>query len=174
MDALECMLTRRSVKSYKDTPVAKELIEKIVEAGTYAPTGRNAQAPIILAVRNKAVRDELSKINAKILGAPEGSDPFYNAPVVLVVLAAKERNTRVYDGSSVMQNLQLAAHALGLGACWIHRAKETFELPEGKALLEKLGVEGEYEGVGNCVIGYLDGEYPATRARKEKWVYYVD
>lgn len=174
MDALECMLTRRSVKSYKDTPVAKELIEKIVEAGTYAPTGRNAQAPIILAVRNKAVRDELSKINAKILGAPEGSDPFYNAPVVLVVLAAKERNTRVYDGSSVMQNLQLAAHALGLGACWIHRAKETFELPEGKALLAKLGVEGEYEGVGNCVIGYLDGEYPATRARKEKWVYYVD
>ena len=174
MDALECMLTRRSVKSYKDTPVAKELIEKIVEAGTYAPTGRNAQAPIILAVRNKAVRDELSKINAKILGAPEGSDPFYNAPVVLVVLAAKERNTRVYDGSSVMQNLQLAAHALGLGACWIHRAKETFELPEGKALLAKLGVEGEYEGVGNCVIGYLDGEYPATRARKENWVYYVD
>ena len=174
MDALECMLTRRSVKSYQSTPVAKELIEKIVEAGTYAPTGRNAQAPIILAVRNKAVRDELSKINAKILGAPEGSDPFYNAPVVLVVLAAKERNTRVYDGSSVMQNLQLAAHALGLGACWIHRAKETFELPEGKALLAKLGVEGEYEGVGNCVIGYLDGEYPATRARKEKWVYYVD
>lgn len=174
MDALECMLTRRSVKSYKDTPVAKELIEKIVEAGTYAPTGRNAQAPIILAVRNKAVRDELSKINAKILGAPEGSDPFYNAPVVLVVLAAKERNTRVYDGSSVMQNLQLAAHALGLGACWIHRAKETFELPEGKALLAKLGVEGEYEGVGNCVIGYLDGEYPATRARKENWVYYVE
>ena len=174
MDALECMLTRRSVKSYQSTPVAKELIEKIVEAGTYAPTGRNAQAPILLAVRNKAVRDELSKINAKILGAPEGSDPFYNAPVVLVVLAAKERNTRVYDGSSVMQNLQLAAHALGLGACWIHRAKETFELPEGKALLEKLGVDGEYEGVGNCVIGYLDGEYPATRARKEKWVYYVD
>jgi nitroreductase len=168
------MLTRRSVKSYKDTPVAKELIEKIVEAGTYAPTGRNAQAPIILAVRNKAVRDELSKINAKILGAPEGSDPFYNAPVVLVVLAAKERNTRVYDGSSVMQNLQLAAHALGLGACWIHRAKETFELPEGKALLAKLGVEGEYEGVGNCVIGYLDGEYPSTRARKENWVYYVE
>ena len=144
MEALECMLTRRSVKKYKDTPVAKELIQKIVEAGTYAPTGRNAQAPIILAVSNRQVRDELSAINAKVLGAREGTDPFYNAPVVLVVLAEKERNTRVYDGSSVMQNLQLAAHALGLGSCWIHRAKETFELPEGKAILERLGITGEY------------------------------
>jgi len=174
MEALECMLTRRSVKKYKDTPVAKELIEKIVEAGTYAPTGRNAQAPIILAVSNRQVRDELSAINAKVLGASEGTDPFYNAPVVLVVLAEKERNTRVYDGSSVMQNLQLAAHALGLGSCWIHRAKETFELPEGKAILARLGITGEYEGIGNCVIGYLDGEYPVTRPRKENWVYYVD
>ena len=174
MEALECMLTRRSVKKYKDTPVAKELIEKIVKAGTYAPTGRNAQAPIILAVSNRQVRDELSAINAKVLGAPEGTDPFYNAPVVLVVLAEKERNTRVYDGSSVMQNLQLAAHALGLGSCWIHRAKETFELPEGKAILARLGITGEYEGIGNCVIGYLDGEYPVTRPRKENWVYYVD
>ena len=152
MDAMQAMLPRRSVKKYKSDPVPKELIEKIVEAGTYAPTGRNAQAPIILAVSNRQVRDELMKLNAKILGA-EGSDPFYNAPVVLVVLAEKERNTRVYDGSCVMENLMLAAHALGLGSCWIHRAKETFELPEGKALLQSLGIEGEYEGVGNCVIG---------------------
>ena len=173
MDVFECMLTRRSVKSYQSTPVAKELIEKIVEAGTYAPTGRNAQAPIILAVSNKAVRDELSKINAKILGAPEGSDPFYNAPVVLVVLAAKERNTRVYDGSSVMQNLQLAAHALGLGACWIHRAKETFEMPEWQEWLKTLGIDEEYEGIGNCVIGYPEVT-PSVKPRKENWVYYID
>ena len=112
MDAMQAMLTRRSVKKYKSDPVPKELIEKIEEAGTYAPTGRNAQAPIILAVSNRQVRDELMKLNAKILGA-EGSDPFYNAPVVLVVLAEKERNTRVYDGSCVMENLMLAAHALG-------------------------------------------------------------
>ena len=172
MDAMQAMLTRRSVKKYKSEPVPKELIEKIVEAGTYAPTGRNAQAPIILAVSNRQVRDELMKFNAKILGA-EGSDPFYNAPVVLVVLAAKERNTRVYDGSCVMENLMLAAHALGLGSCWIHRAKETFELPEGKALLQSLGIEGEYEGVGNCVIGYPDLT-PETKPRKENWVYYID
>ena len=171
MDAMQNLLTRKSVKKYKSDPVPQELIEKIVEAGTYAPTGRNAQAPIILAVSNRQVRDELMKLNAKILGA-EGSDPFYNAPIVLVVLAAKERNTRVYDGSCVMENLMLAAHALGLGSCWIHRAKETFELPEGKAILQSLGIEGEYEGVGNCIIGYPDHE-PEPKPRKENWVYYI-
>lgn len=174
MDAMKNMLTRTSVKKYKPDPVAKELLDQIIEAGTYAPTGRNLQSPIILAVTNTQVRDELSKLNAKVLGAPEGTDPFYGAPVVLVVLANKACNTRVYDGSLVMGNLQLAAHALGLGACWIHRAKETFEMPEGKALLEKLGIEGEYEGVGNCIVGYPDGEVPAIKPRKENWVYYVD
>lgn len=172
MDAMQNLLTRTSVKKYKSDPVPKALIEKIVEAGTYAPSGRNAQSPIILAISDRQVRDELSRINAKILGA-EGADPFYNAPVVLVVLAEKERNTRVYDGSCVMENLMLAAHALGLGSCWIYRAKETFELPEGKALLEKLGVKGEYEGVGNCIVGYADGEFP-VKPRKENRVYYVD
>lgn len=174
MDAIKNMLTRTSVKKYKPDPVAKGLLDQIIEAGTYAPTGRNLQSPIILAVTNTQVRDELSKLNAKVLGAPEGTDPFYGAPVVLVVLANKACNTRVYDGSLVMGNLQLAAHALGLGACWIHRAKEVFEMEEGKALLKKLGIEGEYEGVGNCIVGYPDGEVPAIKPRKENWVYYVD
>lgn len=174
MDAIENLLTRRSVKGYKPDPVPKEVIEKIVQAGTYAATGRNLQSPIILAVTNRQVRDELSKLNAEILGMPEGSDPFYGAPAVLVVLADKNCRTRVYDGSLVMGNLMLAAHAFGVGSCWIHRARETFEQEEGKALLKKLGVEGEYEGVGNCVLGYPKGELPAAKPRKEKWVYYVD
>ncbi len=174
MNTIEAMLTRRSVKGYKPDPVAKELIEKIVQAGTFAATGRNLQSPVILAVTNRQVRDELSRLNAQILGSPEGTDPFYGAPVVLVVLAAKERNTRVYDGSLVMGNLMLAAHELGVGSCWIHRAKETFELPEGKALLRRLGVEGEYEGIGNCVLGYPKGELPAAKPRKENWVYFVE
>lgn len=173
MDAIKNMLTRTSVKKYKPDPVPKEILDQIIEAGTHAPTGRNAQSPIILAVTNRQVRDELSKLNAKVLGT-EGSDPFYGAPVVLVVLADKQRNTRVYDGSLVMGNLQLAAHALGVGACWIHRAKETFEMPEGLALLKELGIEGEYEGIGNCVLGYPDGDFPPVKPRKEKWVYYVD
>lgn len=170
----ENILTRRSVKKYKSDFVAKELIEKVVEAGTYAATGRNRQAPIILAVTNKALRDKLSKMNAKIMGMDESFDPFYGAPVVLVVLADKTVSTHVYDGSLVMGNLMLAAHALGLGSCWIHRAKEEFESEEGKAILKELGIEGEYEGIGHCILGYADGELPAAKPRKDGWVYYID
>ncbi len=170
----ENILTRRSVKKYKPDPVAKELIEKVVEAGTYAATGRNRQAPIILAVTNKALRDKLSKMNAKIMGMDESFDPFYGAPVVLVVLADKTVSTHVYDGSLVMGNLMLAAHALGLGSCWIHRAREEFESDEGKAILSGLGIKGEYEGIGHLVLGYADGSLPAAKPRKDGWVYYID
>ena len=171
-DFLEVINSRVSVKSYQSTPVAKELIEKIVEAGTHAPTGLNKQSPIILAVTNKEVRDRLSYLNAG-KDPFKRADPFYNAPVVLVVLADKSVPTHVYDGALVMENMLLAAHSLGLGACWIHRAKETFEMEEGKRLLKDLGIEGEYEGIGNCIVGYPD-VVPAKKPRKERWVYYVE
>ncbi len=170
-DIINSIISRRSVKNYKSTPVDESLIKEIVKAGTYAPTGRNRQAPIILAVTNKEIRDRLSKINADILGTD--TDPFYNAPVVLVVLADKNVNTYCYDGSLVMGNLMLAAHSLGLGSCWIHRAKETFETEEGKEILKSLGIEGDYEGIGNCVIGYIEGEYPPERPRKDNYSYYI-
>ena len=166
------MLTRSSVKKYKSDPVPKELMDKIIEAGLRAPSGLNKQAPIILAVTDKQVRDELSKINAG-KDPFKRADPFYNAPCVLVVLADKSAFTYAYDGPLVMENMMLAAHALGLGACWIHRAKETFEQPEWKEFLKKLGIEGEYEGIGNCIIGYPDGEVPAVKPTKEGRVYYV-
>lgn len=172
MDAIQAMLTRKSIKKYKSQPVEKELIDKIVEAGLNAPSGLNKQSPIILVVTNKEIRDELSRLNAN--DDPFfRSDPFYGAPCVLVVLADKSVPTHVYDGSLVMENLQLAAHALGLGACWIHRARETFERPEGKAILKKLGIEGEYEGIGNCIVGYPDIN-PEKKQRKENRVYYID
>lgn len=172
MEALENLLTRVSVKKYKDTPVDKALLDKIIEAGLHAPSGLNKQAPIILAVTNKEIRDKLSKINA---GKDPffRTDPFYGAPVVLVVLADKSVPTYLYDGSLVMENMLLAAHALGLGACWIHRAKETFELPEGKELLKSLGIEGDYEGIGNCIVGYADIK-TEKKPRKGNRVYYVD
>jgi len=169
-EVLNCIKTRRSIKKYKSDEVPTELIEKIIEAGTYAPSGMNKQSAIILAVTNKEVRDNLSKVNASIMGME--NDPFYNAPVVLVVLAKKDIFTHVYDGSIVMENMLLAAHSLGLGACWIHRAKETFETEYGKNLLKSLGIEEEYEGIGNCVIGYPDME-PVEKPRKENYVYYV-
>jgi nitroreductase len=171
MQVLENILTRKSVKKYKDTPVEKQLIEQIVQAGISAPSGLNKQSPIIVAVTNKEVRDRLSKLNA---GKDPffRSDPFYGAPCVLVVLADKSVPTYLYDGSLVMENLLLAAHALGLGACWIHRAKETFETEEGKAILKSLGIEGDYEGIGNCILGYADGEFP-VKAKKENRVFYI-
>ena len=169
---IEVIKSRRSIKKFKPDMISKEIIEQIVEAGTYAPTGKNRQSPIIIAITNKEVRDKLSKLNAEILGTTK--DPFYNAPVVLVVLADKTKDTYIYDGSLVMGNLMLAAHSLGIGSCWIHRAKEEFERPEGKEILKSLGIEGEYEGIGHCVLGYFDGEYPKTSPRKKDWIYYLD
>lgn len=172
-DLIQEMITRRSVRKYKPDMIPKETIDKIIEAGLYAPSGMGRQPVIILAVTNKEVRDRLSKLNAGIMGA-DGTDPFYGAPVVLVVLADKKVPTYLYDGSLVMANLMLAAHDQGIGSCWIHRAKEEFEQKEGKELLKSLGIEGEYEGIGHCILGYADEPAKETAPRKEKRVYYVE
>ena len=169
-ELLQTIKTRKSTKSFLDKEVPLELIEQIVEAGTYAPTGRNLQSPIIVAITNKEVRDQLSKMNASIMNAK--TDPFYGAPVVLVVLANKDVNTYIYDGSCVMENLMLAAHSLGLGSCWIHRAKEEFESEEGKSLLKEWGIEGNYEGIGHVILGYNKVD-PVEKPRKDNYIYYV-
>ena len=168
---LDAIITRRSVRSYKPDPIPEDVLERILTAGQYAATGMNRQSPIILAVTDKAVRDELSAMNAAIMGTDK--DPFYGAPVVLVVLASKAAPTYVYDGSLVMGNLLLAAHAEGLGSCWIHRAKEEFESEEGKALLRRLGIDGEYEGIGHCILGYAAEEPKAAAPRKQDYVYWL-
>ena len=171
MDAMQNLLTRRSVRKYKPDMVPQEKLEKILEAGTYAATGMGRQSPIILAVTDKAMRDRLSKMNAAIMGVD--SDPFYGAPVVLVVLADKNVPTYIYDGSLVMGNLMNAAHAEGIASCWIHRAKEEFNSSEGKQILQDLGITGDYEGIGHCILGYADGDEPAAKPRKENYVYSV-
>ena len=172
-EVLNNIITRRSVKKYKPDMVSDELIEQIVRAGTFAPTGMNKQSPIILAVTNKQMRDKLSDMNRRVGGWGEGMDPFYGAPVVLVVLANREYPTAVYDGSIVMENLMLAAHSLGVDSCWIHRAKEEFDSEEGKEILRSLGIKGEYEGVGHCILGYAEDGQPEAKDRKPDWVYYV-
>lgn len=165
---IENMIERRSIRKYKETPVPQNLLDEILKAGTYAPTGYNRQSPIIIAVTDKALRDRISKINAAVMGAD--SDPFYGAPVVLVVLADRSVPTYIYDGSLVMGNLLGAAHSLGLGSCWINRAKETFNTDEGKEILRELGIEGDYEGIGNCIVGYADCPNPEAKPRKENYV----
>ena len=157
-EVLENIRSRRSIRSYKSDPVPRELIEQVLEAGMYAPTGKGMQSPIILTVTDKAVRDKLSAMNAKIMGSD--SDPFYGAPVVLVVLADRSMPNHVYDGTLVMENLMLAAHSLGLGSCWIHRAREEFDSEEGKQLLKSIGVTGDYEGIGHCILGWAKTPLP--------------
>ena len=172
-EVLEKMKTRRSIRKYKKDMIPQEVLDQIIEAGLYAASGKGQQSAIIIQVTNKEMRDEIAKMNCQIGGWEKGFDPFYGAPAMLIVLGKKDWPTHVYDGSLVMGNLMLAAHELGIGSCWIHRAKEEFETEWGRNLLKSLGVEGEYEGIGHCALGYVDGDYPDTPARKESRVYHL-
>ena len=164
------LINRRSIRKYKDEQISREELDIVLQAGICAPTGKNLQSPIMIAVQDKETIKQLSRINAQIMGV--SSDPFYGAPTVVVVLARAESPHAVQDGSLVLGNLMNAAHAIGLGSCWINRAKETFETEEGKELLKKWEIEGEYVGIGNCILGYPD-EAPSMKPRKENYIYYV-
>lgn len=170
--AIDNMLTRRSCRKYRPEMPPRDLIAEVCKAGTYAPTGHGKQSPLILAVTQKALRDRLSRMNAAIWATD--NDPFYGAPVVLVVLADRKVPTAQYDGCSVMANLLNAAHAVGLDSCWIHRAKEEFDSEEGRAILQELGIEGDYVGIGHCILGYADGPLREAAARKADYVHWVE
>ncbi len=173
-EIIKAIKERRSCRKFKPDMPKREDIDAIIEAGLYAASGRGGQSPIILAVTNKELRDKLSRENCRIGGWQEGFDPFYGAPVILVVLADKERPTYVYDGALTLGNMMLAAHSLGLGSIWIHRAREEFGEDEYKKLLADLGVKGDYEGIGHCAIGYVDGEIPPAAPRRDGRVFYAE
>ena len=170
-DTLTTLKTRRSCRAYKPDHVEEEKLNAILEAGTYAATGMGKQSPIILVIKDQAVRDQLMKLNAAAMGMD--IDPFYGAPELLVVLANKAMPTYIYDGSLVMGNMMNAAADLGVASCWVHRAKEEFESKEGKAILKKLGIEGDYEGIGNLILGYASKPAANAAPRKENYVYCI-
>lgn len=181
--ALDNMKARRSCRAFSSQLPSHEMIAKICEAGTWAPTGHGKQSPLIVAITNKALRDRLSAMNARIWNTLkvqrgekplEGFDPFYGAPVVLLVLADRSVPTYLYDGCAVLTNMANAAEAVGLASCWIHRAKEEFDSEEGKALLRELGIEGEYEGIDHLVLGYPAKPIPSPLPRKADYVRFVD
>ena len=170
-DTLTTLKTRRSCRAYKPEHVEEDKLNAILEAGTYAATGMGKQSPIILVIKDQAIRDQLMKLNAAAMGMD--IDPFYGAPELLVVLANKAMPTYIYDGSLVMGNMMNAAADLGVASCWIHRAKEEFESKEGKAILKKLGIEGDYEGIGNLILGYASKPSANAAPRKENYVYCI-
>ena len=173
-DIIKAIEERRSIRKFKAEMPKKEDLEQIIEAGLYAANGMGKQAVIIVAVTNKELRDKLSKVNCEIGGWKDGFDPFYGAPAILIVLAQMDWVNRVYDGSLVMGNMMLAAHSLGLGSIWIHRAKEEFEQEEWKEFLKDIGVEGEWEGIGHCAVGYIDGDTPKAAPRKDGRVFWAE
>ena len=171
MEFSKLLEVRASTRKYLDALPSDEEIERVIAAGLRAPSGRNMQAPIIIAVTDKETRDKLSRANAAVFGVE--TDPFYSAPAVLVVLARKSARTYVYDGSLVLGHMMLAAHDIGLGSCWIHRAREVMAMPEWQEWLRSLGIEEEVEGVGNLILGYPDGDFPEPKAVADGRVYYV-
>ena len=170
-ETINTLLTRRSVRRYKSDQVSDELLDTVLNAGQYAASGMNSQNTVLVAVRDPETRDQLSKMNAAVMGS--SNDPFYGAPCVIVVLANTTRGTWVEDGSLVIGNLMAAAHSVGLGSCWIHRAREMFDSEEGKALLKKWGLPETMRGVGNCILGY-PSEVPNDKPRLDGRIIKVD
>lgn len=172
MDAYQNLMERRSCRKYKVDMVPDELIEKIIQAGLYAPSGKGTQTVTFVAITNQEVRNKLAKVNGEIAGSKPEVDQFYGAPVAIAVLAPKDHYAILQDGALALENLMLAAHSQGLGSCWINRAKETFEKEEWQEWLHQVGLEGTYEGVGFCILGYPEGDALPAAPRKPNRVFW--
>ena len=170
-ESIKNMLERRSIRAYKKDLVPQETLDMILEAGEYSPSGMGQQSTLMVVTQNPELVAKLSKMNAAVMGST--SDPFYGAPTVIIVFSDSKMGTCVENGSLVMGNLMNAAHALDVDSCWIHRAKEVFESEEGQALLKEWSIEGDYIGIGHCILGYRDGELPKAKPRKENYIYIV-
>lgn len=167
-ETLETIRNRRSCRAYSPAQITDEELDAVLEAGTYAASARGRQSAKIVVVQDAAARARLTRMNAKIMGVD--TDPMYGAPTILVVLADADAKNAVQDGSLVMGNLMLAAASLGLGSCWINRAKEEFETDEGKALLKEWGIAGDWIGVGHCILGYPAEQPKPAAPRKPDYI----
>lgn len=163
---IEAIKTRRSVRKYKNDPVPQNLIDQVIEAGTYAASGHGEQPWLVIQIKSPSIREKLRQTNALLLGLSPNADPFYGAPVCLIILGLRNNPNHIYDASLMMGNMMLAAHVLGLGSCWINRAREEFEQPEWEHWLQSLGIKEEYEGVAHLILGFPDGDLPKTKERK--------
>lgn len=163
-ETLENIRNRRSIRQFKTEQISDEALKAVLDAGTYAPTSRGMQAPYIIAIQNESLKNKLAKLNARIMGT--NSNPYYDAPTYILVLAHSDARYPVHDGSCVLENMMIAAQSVGLGSCWIHREKEMFETEEGKSLLREMGLSEDMIGIGALAIGYPDGAPSPAKPRK--------
>lgn len=168
-ETLKDLKSRRSCRKYREEQIKETELQDILEAGTYAPTGMGAQSPIMVVIQDKETRNYLAELNTQVVGL--NTDPFYGAPTVVVVLADRSKMTYLDDGNLVIGNLLNAAHAVGVDSCYIYRAREVFQSEAGKELMKKWGITGDYEGIGNVILGYglSEGKNEAA-PRKENYV----
>ena len=172
-EVMETIVNRRSTKKFKPEQIREEELQQILLAGTYAANGQGKQAGKIVVVQDPETREQLRAMNAGVMGMTD-MDPFYGAPAIIIVLAEKEWRNRVYDGTLILGNMMLEAYEQGVGSCWIHRAKEEFESPEGQEILKMAGIEGEWEGIGHLAVGYIEGPFPKAPRRKGNEVYWIE
>ena len=170
-ETMQTILNRRSCRSYKAEQIREEDLQQILQAGMYAATGRGLQPVKIVVVQDPETIAQLRRMNAEIMGVT--TDPFYGAPTVCVILADTDTYTWVEDGSLVLGNMMLAAEAVGAAACWINRARQEFDSPEGKELLKKWGIPERFRGVGHCILGYAAEEPAPARPRKADFIHRV-
>ena len=170
-ETMQTILSRRSCRSYKPEQIREEDLQQILQAGMYAATGRGLQPVKIVVVQDPETIAQLRRMNAEILGV--STDPFYGAPTICVILADTDTYTWVEDGSLVLGNMMLAAEAVGAASCWINRARQEFDSPEGKELLKKWGIPERFRGVGHCILGYAAEEPALAKPRKADFVHRV-
>ena len=153
METIEALIHRRSCRNYSDRPVEAEKLARIIEAGQYAPSGMGRQPVTFVAVTDPATVERLSRLNAQVMGS--NGDPFYGAKTVVVVLVDRSVPTHLVD------------------SCWIHRAHEVFDSPEGLELLASWGLpaDGSLRGVGNCILGYAEDTLPEAKPRRDNIIY---
>ncbi len=167
-EVLKTVKSRRSVRAYKTDAVPEEVLDAILEAGTYAPTGGGRQSPTVIAVKSAEYRKRISELNAEVMGSDK--DPYYGAPVIILVLADGNANTFVEDGSCVLENMMLAAASLGLGSVWVHREREIFDSEKGKKLLAEWKLPETLRGVGSIALGYSSAPVGKAADRKDNYI----
>ena len=186
-ESIQTMWTRHAIRRFQDRPVPKAELDQILTAGLYAPSAGNNQYSRIVVCEDKAINEELGKINRYMMF--QGKDPgaiahsvsaeqpsiqddfsilngYYGAPVVLTIFTRDHRYGRE-DAAMIAENIMLAAHFLGIGSCYVGRTKEVFQTEMGQALRQKWGVPDDLVAVCNVLLGYREGPAPKDKPRKE-------